>query len=170
MGKRGLRKTPLEVLKKRGSKQVFGRVEKFISLAQHPEELAETAPVAGAPSPEQVLPVLAAAVKSQGIGRKEHNLLLWHLAKMISDMEFSRLRWLAYSSAQPVEALVPEGVRIERSLHQNYISMSAEAVRLARDFGLTPSSMADIPARAAVRVVGSQASIKSQPSNLEATL
>ena len=170
MGSRGPRKTPLEVLKKRGATRAPSRERDFMQAPPEPEKLCLTAPIVPAPTPDDVLPILAGAVKGQGLGREEHNLMLWQLAKLVSDTEKARLRWMDFCARFEPGDLTPDAIRIERALQQNYLSLSAQMIHLGRDFGLTPSSYADIPARAAAKVITAEDQQQDAQSSLEARI
>lgn len=135
MGKRGPKKTPLETLERRGSTLVAGRVEHFAQVVHGP---ISTVPVIqGVPTAEEVLPRLAEAIQMQGMASPAHDLMVWELANLIVDVAKSRQAWRSIDPAiSAYEYTVCASV-----YNQNRDRM----IKMAREFGLTPASLMDIP-------------------------
>lgn len=143
MESRGRKKMPRAHLEKIGSSALRKKRWKEVRDPV-PGEYSLVPAIGEAPTPDQVLPVLAAAVKLQGLESPAHDLTIWHLSEMICDMQAQRQRWRDYiANNPPGEACY----HTEQKLLAGYTALETRVFQELREFGMTPASIMNIPNR-----------------------
>lgn len=146
MGKRGPRKMPDDALLRRGSRHPLNRAGQFVQLAAG--ELSQTPIINDAPTVDEVLVVLGAAVQEHGLSSPAHDLTLYQFAQAVVDRDQARKRWRDFVDSHHVAMLDTDSAMVERRLHSCYLDLHKACMAMAYDFGMTPAAIADMPVRA----------------------
>ncbi len=99
------------------------------------------------PTEAQACAELVRAISVLGVENTAHDVSVAMFADIIVDRAKAREAWRAHCDRYPYDKQDSDIAMVQRRLHSTYTELHSECLKMCLQFGLTPASVMDIPAR-----------------------